>query len=88
MPFNKGDIIHYEFQVPHSGKLEYHPGVILSCNDVFDEDECYVIAMMTSINLQDKFSFTLDNTMLNEPIHSDTGLSQVRCHLITYALKK
>ena len=88
MPFNKGDIIHYDFQVPHSGKLEHHPGVVLSCNDVFDEDGCYVIAMMTSVNTEDKFSFKLDNTMLDKPIDSKSGLSQVRCHIITYALQK
>ncbi len=88
MSFNKGDIIHYSFAIPDTGKLEYHPGVILSCKDVFDDDGCYVLAMMTSIVIEDKFSFILDNSMLDKPIDSESGYSQVRCHLITYALKK
>ncbi|MEX8548820.1 MAG: hypothetical protein V5804_14585 [Mucilaginibacter sp.] len=88
MSFNQGEIINYEFQIPGNARLEYHPGIILSCNDVFIDDECYVIAMMSSIQTIDKYSFCLNNDMLENPIDSKNGFSQVRCHLITYALKK
>src|SRR5258708_25496609 len=82
MPFLKGEIISVEFEMPHSGDWLLHPGVIISCADVYNHDKCYVCAMMSSNGEDDRFSFQLTNSMLEKP--GNTQNSQVRCHLITY----
>ena len=86
MPFNKGDIVFLAFEMPHSGNYDPHPGVVLSCIDVYNKDRCYICAMMTSRPINDKFSFHLDDDMLDEP--NDRDISQVRCHLITYVRER
>lgn len=85
MPFAKGDIISFTFQMPDlSGWIE-HPGVVLSCIEVYNHDKCYVCAMMTSNGANDRFSFPLTDNDLDSP--SNKKNSQVRCHLITYVLE-
>lgn len=86
MPFHKGEIIFAEFEIPNTGQWVKHPGVIISCNEVYNHDKCYICAMMTSNNQNDRFSFHLNNAMLDKP--GNTLHSQVRVHLITYILEK
>ena len=86
MPFKKGDIVFVDFEMPGTGGFKEHPGVVLSGLDVYENDRCYLFAMMTSNNTADKFTFRLDNSMLEKP--SDAIKSQVRCNLITYVLEK
>ena len=85
MPFSKGEIISFQFKEPKTGKLLEHPGVIISCDEVYAHDKCYVCAMMSSNGKKDRFSFPLTNVDLIKPNNKTN--SQVRCHLITYVLE-
>ena len=85
MPFHKGEIICFSFQIPHTGEWVLHSAVILSCSEVYDKDKCYVCAMMSSNGVIDRFSFPLNKNDLQRPSNKES--SQVRCHLITYVLE-
>ncbi|WP_439582948.1 type II toxin-antitoxin system PemK/MazF family toxin [Dyadobacter bucti] len=82
MPFEKGDIISLNFEMPDTGDFIEHPGVVISCLDVYNHDRCYICVMMTSNDADDQFTFRLNDAMLERPNSKST--SQVRCHLITY----
>jgi hypothetical protein len=86
MPFEKGEIISFTFQMPDNGDWKVHSAVILSCEDVYNHDKLYVCAMMTSNGVNDIFSFPLTNNDLESRSNKDN--SQVRCHLITYVLEE
>lgn len=82
MPFHPGDIISFNFLIPSTGQYVLHSAVVLSCTEVYRHDSVYVCAMMSSNNINDRFTFQLDNSMLENM--SNRVNSQVRCHLITY----
>src|ERR1039457_275593 len=84
MPYQRGDIVEVPFIIPDTNRLENHPAVIISNDNVFAGDGIYICAMITHSNYRDRFSFVLQNDMLNRPL--DNTISQVRCHLITYIL--
>jgi len=84
MPFQRGDIIEIPFIIPHNNRAENHPAVIISNEDVYGTDECYICAMMTHSQHRDRFTFVITEDMLVRP--GDGQFSQVRCHLITYVL--
>ncbi|MBO9611688.1 MAG: type II toxin-antitoxin system PemK/MazF family toxin [Dyadobacter sp.] len=82
MPFNPGDIVSLDFLIPSTGKYLTHSAVILSTVDVYNHERTYVCAMMSSYNVNDRFTFKLENSMLQNA--SNKECSQVRSHLITY----
>ena len=82
MPFHPGDIISFNFLIPSTGQYLMHSAVVLSCPEVRQHDSVYVCAMMSSNNMNDRFTFELDNSMLQNA--SNRRNSQVRFHLITY----
>lgn len=82
MPFHPGDIVSFDFLMPSTGRYLSHSAVVLSCTEVYQHDSIYVCAMMSSNNNNDRFTFKLDNSMLQNA--NSKGCSQVRCHLITY----
>lgn len=86
MPFERGDIIEVPFLIPHTNRYANHPCVIISNNDVYDADDCYICVMLTTSTIDDKFTFLIDNSMLVKPNNRD--FSQARCHLISYVLEK
>jgi hypothetical protein len=86
MSFEKGDIVSLEFEIPNSGKYVEHSAIVLSCKEVYNHDKCYICAMMTSNAAIDRFTFRINDSMLDKP--SSKPNSQVRCHLITYVLEK
>lgn len=86
MSFSKGEIISFDFEMPDGRGWLPHSGVILSCNDVYEHDKCYVCVMMSSNGERDKFSFVVDDNMVDKP--NNRSDSQVRCHLITYVREK
>jgi hypothetical protein len=86
MSFNKGDIVSLDFEMPDTGIYIKHSVVIISCDEVYNHDKCYICAMMTSNGIIDPFSFKIDNSMLDKP--GNKSNSQVRCHLITYVLER
>lgn len=86
MAFTRGDIVNVYFQIPNYNKQEWHPGLIISNDGVYLDDECYVMAMLTgSEEFDDKYSFKIENRMINKPLPKQ---SQVRCHIIANVLPK
>jgi len=82
MSFKKGDIVSFSFEMPSTGDYVKHSAVVLSCDEMYQKEKCYLCAMMTSNGASDRFTFKLEDTMLEKPsVKADT---QVRCHLITY----
>jgi len=75
--YEQGDIILVNFPLPDGFKL--HPAVIVSNEEVYETEECYVGCMITSSKIRDNFSFELANDMI---IKSLDKISQVRCQLI------
>ncbi len=82
MPFRPGDIVSFEFLIPSTNKYLTHSAVVLSTADVYHHDKTYVCVMMSSNNVNDKFTFKLENSMLQNA--NNKCSSQVRSHLITY----
>ena len=85
MSFKRGDIINVYFELSNSDNAKWHPGLIISNNEVFEDDDCYIVVMLTGSTTIDKYSFEIKNNMLDKPLAKS---SQVRCHLITYILSK
>lgn len=73
----QGDIVLVNFPLPTGFKL--HPAVIVSNEEVYETEECYIGAMITSSKIHDNFSFELTNDMLTKPLDKPC---QVRCQLI------
>lgn len=86
MAFQRGDIVEIPFIIPHNNKSENHPAVIISNQDVYDSDNCYICVMLTSSTIIDQFTFEITNDMLLKP--QNKVFAQARCHLITYILDK
>ena len=84
MPYQRGDIVEVNLGMPPDGKVLNHPAVIISNDDVFLDDECYVIVMITSQQYADKYTFEITNEMLTNA--SNKPYSEARCHLVTYIL--
>lgn len=84
MAFKRGDIVKIYFKLPHDNKQEAHPGLIISNEDVFLDDECYIMVMLTgSEEFDDLYSYPITDQMLNKPLPKR---SQVRCHIIAHVL--
>jgi mRNA-degrading endonuclease toxin of MazEF toxin-antitoxin module len=81
MAYQRGDIIMVYFDLPYSETSDSHPAVIISNDDVFEQDGLYICVMMTSSKHIDKYSFEVTQEMLVNQNNKD--FSQVRCHLIT-----
>jgi mRNA-degrading endonuclease toxin of MazEF toxin-antitoxin module len=75
--YQQGDIVQVNFPLPTGLKL--HPAVIVSNDEVYETEECYIGIMITSSKIRDNFSFELLNEMLTNPLDKP---SQVRCQLI------
>ncbi|MFD2827185.1 type II toxin-antitoxin system PemK/MazF family toxin [Leeuwenhoekiella polynyae] len=87
MPFNRGDIIMVYFDLPYSvGETKEHPAIIISNEEVYNQDEMYIVVMMTSTGRKDSFSFEIEDEMLLKKNNKEA--SQARCHLVTYITEK
>ena len=86
MPFQKGDVVSLQFEMPDTGAFKEHPAIIISCPEVHQHDSCYVCVMMTSNGASDRFTFRLTDEMLAYPNNRQD--SQVRCHMITYVRER
>ena len=82
MSFKKGDIVSFDFEMPNTGEYVHHSAVVLSCDEMYEHEKCYLCAMMTSNGASDRFTFKIEDSMLDKP--SSKADTQVRCHLITY----
>ena len=84
MPYQRGDIVEAAFLMPHNNRMENHPVVIISNDDVYDADQCYVGVMMTTQTREDRFTFRITDEMLRNA--NNQKYAQGRCHLISYFL--
>ena len=73
----QGDIVLVNF--PHPKGFNPHPAIIISCNDVYETEECYIGLMITSSKILDNFTWVIENDMLAIPLDKQ---NQVRCQLI------
>ncbi len=85
MPYDRGDIIEVNLAMPPDGKVLNHPAVIISNNEVYDDDDCYIIIMLTSQEYEDKYTYRISDEMLLQK--SNMPYIEARCHLLTYILK-
>jgi len=86
MPFERGDIVEYSFLIPDTNKYEPHPALIISNQDVYDADECYICVMLTTSERNDIFTYEITDDMLQKP--NNVPYAQARLHLVTYVLEK
>ena len=86
MPFERGDIVEYAFTIPDTNKEVRHPALIISNQDVYNADACYICVMLTTSERRDMFSFEIEDYMLSKP--NNVSFSQARAHLVTYVLEK
>lgn len=85
MALERGDIIEVFFELPYSKETKTHPAIIISNEEVHNE-EIYICVMMTTSDVKDIFTFEITDEMLNKP--SDKAFSQARCHIVTYIMEK
>lgn len=71
------DVVEVEFDLPQG--MQKHCVVVLSCDDAIQLEGCFVGAMITSKEIDDEFSFMLEDFMLTKPMEKK---SQVRLHLL------
>lgn len=81
MPLQR-DVVEVEFRLPSDGRTEKHPVIVLSNEEINNDEEGFVAVMMTSQEhyKDDEYSFDLDNTMFTKPL--GTPYSAARVHLI------
>lgn len=81
MPYNRGDIIEFYLELPYQESSKPHPFIIISNEDVFEQDGMYICVMITHSQHIDQFTFEIDgDKMLTKG--GDGKFSQARCHLI------
>lgn len=76
------DIVEVEFRLPSDGRLEKHPVIVLSNEDINSCEEGFVAVMMTSESRYkgDEYSFELDDSMFTKPLGKP--FSAARIHLV------
>ena len=61
-----------------------HPAVVISNDELFMDDDCYLVIMLTSQVYGDRYTCEITNEMLTQS--NNKPYSEVRCHLVTYIL--
>jgi len=80
MPFNRGNIVEIAFDLPYDGASPTHPFVVISNDEVYEEDQMYVCVMLTHMRKTDLYTFEITPDMMSKP--GDGRFSQARCHII------
>lgn len=77
------DVVEVLFRLPADGDLKQHPVIVLSNNDINEEEGGFVAVMMTSKEHYkgDDYSFELDDSMFTKPLGKP--FSAIRLHLIS-----
>ena len=84
MPYHRGDIIELAFLIPGTNRTQQHPAVIISNQDVYNNDGIYICVMITHSDLNDMFAFELSKNMFINSANIPTG--KAKAHLIAYVL--
>jgi len=75
---NQRDIVEVQFPLP-GGKVQHHPVVVVSNNDINEYEDAFVGVMLSSQDYDDPFTFKFTETMLTQKPRSKY---QARSHLI------
>lgn len=88
MGIKQRQIVEVEFRLPPDGKFKRHPCIVLSNEEINDEEEAFVAVMLTSEpNYRgDEYSFEISNEMLNKP--HNLAFCAARIHLVGNFLYK
>lgn len=86
MPYARGDIIEFLLDLPYQESLKPHPFIIISNEEVFEQDGMYICVMLTHSEYIDQFTFEIKEEMLIKK--GDGKFSQVRCHLVVNIKEK
>ena len=68
-PYDNRQILEVEF--PLEGGSKKHPAVILSVPKVYETEQYYICAMISSIDARDQFSFPLNDDDVTNPFNPD-----------------
>jgi mRNA-degrading endonuclease toxin of MazEF toxin-antitoxin module len=85
MAFQRGDIIELTFLIPGKNKTEQHPAVIISNDDVYNNEGIYICVMITHSGLNESFAFNLTPDMFLNPDNAPEG--KAKAHLLAYVLE-
>lgn len=81
MSHQRGDIVEIIFELPYNESSKPHPVIILSNDDVYQQDGLYICVMITHMKSKDQYTFEIEDKML---LKGGNGVfSQARCHLLT-----
>jgi PemK-like, MazF-like toxin of type II toxin-antitoxin system len=89
MSIKQRQIVEVEFRLPPDGKFLRHPCIVLSNEEINEEEEeGFIGVMLTSQSdyRDDEYSFEIHNDMLTKP--HDLPFCAARMHLIGYFLYK
>ncbi len=88
MSIKQRQIVEVEFRLPPDGKFLRHPCIVLSNQEINDEEEGFIGVMLTSQSdyRGDEYSFEIHNDMLTKP-HT-LPFCAARMHLIGNFLYK
>jgi mRNA interferase MazF len=76
--YNQGDIVLVPFPFTDGANSKPRPAIVVS-NSKVNSTQDVILAQITSQPRADDFSFALENSSLDIPLHQS---SQVRCHKI------
>ncbi len=76
------NVVEVQFRLPSDGRLEEHPVIVLSNDEINEIEDGFVAVMMTSQEKfrDDEYSFELDDSMFTKPLGKK--FSAVRLHLV------
>ena len=78
MKVNQGDIVELPFVFEHG--TEPHPAIVISNNDINENENTFIAVMMSTVKTDDEYSFwTKDEMFTIKPRNK----GQVRLHLVS-----
>ena len=78
MKYEQRDVVEVNFMFP-DGSLKPHPALIISNNELQENEGYIYLCMISSKDYNPQYSFTLSNEMLTKPLSKQ---SYVKCQLI------
>jgi mRNA-degrading endonuclease toxin of MazEF toxin-antitoxin module len=78
MPINQRDIVELNFLMP-DGKSKPHPAIVISNNDLFEDEGFFYCCMISTKNYNPQYTFEIYDTMLLRPM---VNKSYVKCQII------
>jgi mRNA interferase MazF len=82
MKYQRGEVVEIPFIIPEKNKTQNHPAIIISNDEVYDNEGIYICVMVTHSDINDYFAFELDADMFLSPQNMPDG--KAKAHLIAY----